>query len=70
MNQVGLIHIILLRSHMSPFAGWLFSGAHECGLKAGDPCQTLGQDSDPQPQQTLELAATETAPASDVVYTY
>jgi hypothetical protein len=34
MNQVRLIYIVLLRSHVSPVAGWLFAGGYERSLEA------------------------------------
>ena len=37
MNEVGLIYIVLLRSHVCPFAGWLFAGGFQRGLEASDP---------------------------------
>ena len=41
MNQVRLIYIVLLRSHVSPITGWLFASGYERSLEASDPRQGL-----------------------------
>src|SRR5262249_16936858 len=68
MDQMGLVHIILLRSHIGPFAGRLFSRGNQSSLKTGDSGQRLGQDSYPNLQQALELAPTHAASRSAITY--
>ena len=58
MNQVGLIYVILLRCHVSPFADRLFADGYQRSLESSDPRQGLRLDSDPDPQQPFQLPAT------------
>src|SRR5260370_13572573 len=68
MDQVGLVHVILFCGFMPPLADGLFLSLTEYGLKARNACEPLRRDSNPDAQQSFELAGADAAALRKLLY--